>query len=271
MTDAEPPEIDPIELYRRYLAARSPNAFRGQFVSYGWGQLPFSLHMDWLPYSQMFQEYANEIANIINQLTRYLNRLDCWHRALAGASDDEKMEALVEFIEPVAEGALSLPYAIRSRFIFATAQLCHQANKASQGIRWKDTFPQDGDVNFKTAEKYGQPWSAYPGCRDAFDKISKGDFVVETLDFRNSHHHRFPPRVLIGMSGLMVRKHDDAMRAIQYVWGGTGPLQLDKIADALATQSNLCYAAFDAFQALVREHEAAISTHNTQVLGQIGA
>jgi hypothetical protein len=265
MTEPEPPEIDPIELYRKYRATLSQVTFRGQFLSYGWGQLPPSLHMVWMPYREWFQEYANEIANIVNQLTRDVNKLDCWHRALVDASDDEKMEALVEFIESIADSALSLPYAIRSRFIFATAQLCHQANQARQGAQWKDTFPKDGDVDFKIAEKYGQPWPAYPRCRDAFDKISKGNFIEDTLDFRHSHHHRFPPHVLIGLSSLLVRKRDVATGAAQYVWGGTGPLQLDKIADALASQCNLCYAAFEAFQALVREHEAAIVSHNAKL------
>ena len=37
---------------------------------------------------------------------------------------------------------------------------------------------------------------------------------------------------------------------------------LKRIADAVVAQCNHCYAAFEAFQALVREQEAAISSCN---------
>jgi hypothetical protein len=71
--------------------------------------------------------------------------------------------------------------------------------------------------------------------------------------------------VLIGISGLIVRKREPA-GGVQYAWGYTGPLQLKPIADALVAQCNHCYAAFEAFQALIREHEAAISSLNARML-----
>jgi hypothetical protein len=205
----------------------------------------------------MFQEYSIEIANVLNQLTKHLQRLRAWDLVLPSLNDDEIMEALDEFIEPVATVALSLPYAIRFRFILATTHLCHQANQAVPGFQWADDLPGDEKIGFKEAEKYGRPWVTYPRCRDAFEKIFKGDFEEETLHFRHAYNHRFAPRVLIGVSGLIARKHNPA-GGTQYVLGYTGPLELKRIADALVSQCNHCYVAFEAFQALVREHEAAI-------------
>jgi hypothetical protein len=253
------------ELYHKYLAALSAAPFEGQIMPYEWSQLPNSLHPAWIAYHQMFQEYSSEIANAVNQLTNYLHRLRAWDLVLPSLIDDETMEALVEFIEPIATVALSLPYTIRFRFIFAITHLCHQANQALPGFQWVDDLPRDKNIGFKEAEKYGQPWSAYTRCRDEFEKIFKGDFETETLHFRHLYNHRFAPRVLIGLSGFIVRKRDPA-GSMQYAWGYTEPLNLKRIADALVAQCNHCYAAFEAFQALIREHEPAISSLNARML-----
>jgi hypothetical protein len=252
------------ELYRRYLAALPGAPFEGQITPYKWGQLPKSLSPMWLPYDQMFQEFSIEIANALNQLTKHVHRLRAWDSVLLSISDDEAMEALDEFIEPIATVALSLPYAVRSRFIFAVAHLCHQANRAWPGFQWVDDLPSDREIGFKEAERAGRPWSAYPRCRDAFERIFKGEFETETLHFRHAYNHRFAPRVLIGISGFITRKRNPT-GGMQYVFGYTEPLQLKRIADALATQCNHCYAAFEAFQGLVREHETAISNVNAGI------
>jgi hypothetical protein len=156
------------ELYHKYLAALPAAPFEGQLMPYEWGQLPKPLHMGWMVYDQMFQEFSTEIANALNQLTNHLHRLRAWDLVLPSLNDDETMEALDEFIEPIATVALSLPYGIRSKFIFAIAHLCHQANQALPGVQWVDDLPRDKDIGFKEAEKCGHLWSAYPRCRDAF-------------------------------------------------------------------------------------------------------
>lgn len=46
---------------------------------------------------------------------------------------------------------------------------------------------------------------------------------------------------------------------ICYGIGGSEPLNLDQVADLLAIECDHCYRAFEAFQALVAEHSAAIT------------
>ena len=252
------PDIRP-RLYADYLAALQTVPFTGRTMPYHWGQLPKSMSSPWmLIYSQMFEEFSMEIANAVNQLTNYVQRLKAWDKVLAPLSDDEKMEALVEFIEPIATLALSLPYSIRNRFIFAIAHLCHQASQTLPGLQWKDDLPKDKDIGFLHAREYGKPWSTYPACEAAFKRIFKGDFEQRTLDFRHRNNHRFSARILIGLSRMVARRKDDASGNMRYVFGYTQPLDLKLIADATEDQCVCCYAAFDAFQALVREHEAAI-------------
>lgn len=245
------------ELYRRYLAALSQLTAEGKMMPYDWGRLPESLPFPWIIYSQMFMEYAIEIANAVNNLTNHVARIRAWDLVLPSLSNHDRMEALNEFIQPIAVDALSLPYAIRSRFIFAIAHLCHQANLALPNFQWSDDLPEDEKIGFKEAKKYGRHWSAFPRCKDTFEKIFKGDFQVETLDFRHSHNHRFAPHVVMGLSGFVVRKKD-AEGNWQYALGSAEPLGLKYIADAIIPQCQYCYDAFEAFQALVAEHEAAI-------------
>jgi hypothetical protein len=253
------------KLYHKYLAAQSAAPFEGKIMPYGWGELPKPLHFTWMAYDQMFQEFSIEIANALNQLTNHLHRLRAWDLVLPSLNDDERMEALIEFIDSTATVALLLPYTIRSQFIFAITHLCHQANQAVLGFQWVDDLPGDNKIGFKEAEKYGRSWSAYPRCRAAFEKIFKGNFEGETLHFRHAYNHRFAPRVLMGISGLVVRKRNPA-GGMQYVWGYNQPLGLKGIADALFAQCIHCYTAFEAFQELIREHEAIISSRNQQLL-----
>ncbi|WP_029081818.1 hypothetical protein [Bradyrhizobium sp. th.b2] len=245
------------ELYGKYLAALPQVPVEGRMMPYEWGRLPKSLPFPWVIYGQMFTEYAIEIANAVNNLTNHLARIRAWDLVMPSLNDDDRMEALLEFIQPIATDALSLPYAIRSRFIFAIAHLSHQANQALPNFHWSDDLPEDEKIGFKEAKRCGQHWLAYPGCKDAFEKIFKGDFEAETLDFRHSHNHRFAPHVMMGLSQFITRKKD-AEGNLQYVMGYTQPLELKRIADAIVPQCHHCYDAFEAFQALVAEHETAI-------------
>jgi hypothetical protein len=125
-----------LELYRRYLATVEATTFDGQLVAYGWGNLPGPLNVMWMPYREMFDEFSREIANSLNDLTNYTHRLKAWNLVVSSMTDREKMTAAHEFIDPVATIALVLPYVIRSRFMFATAHLCHHANRSRESLKY---------------------------------------------------------------------------------------------------------------------------------------
>src|ERR1700685_3668032 len=108
-----------IEVYREYLTALEKTKLDGKYMPYNWGGLPKSLSFDWMPYGLMFGEFSLEIANSINQLTNYTRRLKAWSAVVTSMGDGEKLDVTQEFIDPLATIALTLPYVIRSRFIFA--------------------------------------------------------------------------------------------------------------------------------------------------------
>ncbi len=258
-----------IERYRQYKRTLKTTPFKGNFVKYGWGELPNSLYMSWMPYSQMFDEFSRELANAVNALTRHAHELAAWRDVLAPMNQQQQLDAAVEFIDHLATVAINLPYVIRSRFIFAAAHLCHQANQARQGPSWRDEFPLDGEVWFDAADKYGKGWKRYSALKTRMEKIGAKDYQEGTRDFRNAYNHRFSPRIVLGMSQVVTRRVDKSTGTVSYGFGGAPALTLSHVVDLLEAQCQHCYRAFDAFQKLVREHEAVIKVHNASALEAI--
>lgn len=258
-----------IERYRQYRRVLKATPFKGKIVEYDWGDFPQSLYIIWLPYSQMFDEFSRELANALNALTRYTHQLTAWRDLLAPMTQQQQLDATVDFIDPLATVAINLPYVIRSRFIFAAAHLCHQANRATQKTTWKDEFPLDGEVWFEAADKHGKGWKRYNIFKTRLEKVGAKDYQQGTHDFRNAYNHRFSPRIVLGTSQLVTRRVDKANGAVSYGFGGTSALTLPHVVSLLEAQCQRCYQAFDAFQQLVREHEVAIKIHNTASLEAI--
>lgn len=245
--------------------------FKGKYAPYEWGALPQALHMVWLPYSQMFNEFSGELANALNELVGYTHQLAAWRDLLAPMAQQQQLDAAVDFVDPVATVALNLPYVIRSRFIFASAHLCHQANRAKQGAIWKDEFPLDGEVWFDAADKYGKAWKRYNTFKTRLEKVGAKDYQAATHDFRNAYNHRFSPRIVLGISNLVTRQVNKATGAVTYGFGETPALTLPHIVEHLEIQCDRAHRTFESFQKLVREHEAAIRLHNTASLASVKA
>jgi hypothetical protein len=248
-----------VDLYHRYREALDTVVHEAQPVGYSWGALPTPLDMVWLAYSEMFSEFSRVIANSLNELNDYSLRLKAWNIVIAPLTDEEKLDATHEFIDPIATIGLNLPYVIRSRFMFAAAHLSHQANRAREGASWKDQFPLDNDLYFEAADKFGAPWRKYNSFKRRIEKFGNKNYQTATRDFRNAYNHRFSPRFVIGITKIVTREADPQANSVQYSYGGTPALSLDFIAGLMDEQYRLGCDVFLAFQALVREHEASIA------------
>jgi len=195
-------------------------------MPYGRIRLPKTLHMSWMAYADMAHEFSREIANTLNQLTDYTHRLQAWSTLLPSMVDRDKIDATHEFIEPIAILALNLPAAIRWRFYFATTHLCHQANRARAGASWRDDLALDCNIGLKQADRYAGRWSSYATLKEQVSAIGDDDYDQATHDFRNAYNHRFPPRVIMGITAPIVRRVEPTQ--VSYTFGGTKPLSLDR-------------------------------------------
>lgn len=193
-------------------------------------------------------------------------RLRAWARVVASITDKEKLAVSHEFIDTLGTVALGRPYAIKSRFAFAAGNLCHQSNRAQDMANWRDDFPAQRALYLNDIEPFCTSWRKYRAFKRRVEPIAGMAFKNATGDFRNAYNHRFSARFLVGMTGMTVRMvQDDGLTS--YGFGGNKPLQLDQIADFLATERDLCYRAFEAFQTLVLEQCLAISEFEEQHRG----
>lgn len=247
-----------VKLYTQFRATHDAIPIGGHFMPYRWGNLPNPLGITWLPYAQMLDEYAGELANIINDLTHHVHRLRAWAAVVAPISDEQKLEATHEFIDVLGTVALGLPYAIKSRFAYAAAHLCHQANRTKDLNGWKDEFPDKRALYLNDIEPMCAGWKRFRAFKRKVEPIAGSAYKDGSADFRNAYNHRFSARFVLGMTST-VSRIKDASGAVCYGFGGTGPLDIAGMADLLEIERDRCYKAFGAFQALVREHEIAIT------------
>ncbi|MDW9502255.1 integrase [Sinorhizobium meliloti] len=244
------------KLYSRYREALDQAPTDGQWMPYRWWTLRDELNVCWMTYSQMLNEYASELANIINDLTHHVNRLRAWDKVVVALDVDEKLDAAHEFVDMLGTVAMGLPYAIKSRFAFAAGHLCHQANLAADGERWKDDFPTK-NLYLNDIEPYCAKWRRYRGFKLRVEPIAGRNFKEASADFRNVYNHGFSSRFLIGMTATVKRIAKGG--SVSYAFGGNEPLGVGEVANLLEIERNHCYQAFDAFQRLVKEQIAAIA------------
>jgi hypothetical protein len=247
-----------VELYQKYLVALEGMAYAGKPMLYEWSPLSRTLDVAWMPYSYMLDEFSVEIANSVNQLTNYAHRLKAWGVVTSSMTDQEKLDAACEFIDPIATVALTLPYVIRSRFIFATAHLCHQANRSRDARDWKDDLPLDDEIYFSAADAYGAGWSGYKLLKRRVERIGNKNYQTATCDFRNVYNHRFSPHVVIGISQIVKRQVEAHSKKVTYAFRCIPALTVKAVAELLNNQCKQSYGAFEAFQKLIGEHVRSI-------------
>lgn len=184
------------DLYRQYLEAIDATAFDGRYVTHEQDRLPDTLHVVWMAYRDMLDEFSREISNGLNDLTNYTHRLKAWSMVISALSDQETLDATHEFIDPLATASLTLPYVIQSRFIFATAHLCYQANRSRGDLSWKDNLRLDRKIVFQDAHEHGSKWPRYGALKERIEAINDKVYQEATHDFRHPYSHRFSPRSL---------------------------------------------------------------------------
>lgn len=263
MTDLNDESLKAVEadvgMYRAYREARARLPLAGRFMPYRRHELPEKLSIIWMAYSQMLSEFSTELANTVNNLTNHVHRLHAWSIVIEPMNDEEKMAVTHEFVDVLATNAVNLPYVIKSRFAFATAHLCHQANMTRDFASWEDDLPLDVEIDLNTSGIYGRGWGkAYNRVKLAVEAIGGQAFRDATGDFRNAYNHRFSPRFVFGLTGMVTRQKNAGTGQFYYGFGGRDALALADIVDLLDAECTRTYAAFEALQRLVDEQIKAI-------------
>lgn len=226
-------------------------------MQYGWWTLPNPLGGQWISYRLKLDEYARELANIINRLIDQEHRLRAWSTIVAPMSDHEKFQVSHEFVENIGTVALGLPYAIKSRFAFAAAHLSHEANPAIRVAVGSHEFPTDDTLYLNAIDPICCEWTKFRKFKLHVEPIAGRAFNNATSAFRHAYNHRFPRRFLFGHTSRFSREIDDNGREI-LGFGTDEPLEFATICRLLERECKLCCLAFKSFQDLVREQTEEI-------------
>lgn len=243
-----------IAAFRRYLdnLERRPGF---EIAPYDWEDAPDSADFTWMPYFWRLGDFTSTLANEINQLGHCVRRIESWRDLLQDYQDSERVELLMEFIDPLTVMALNLPSAIRGRMVFMATHLCHQANRVFQG--WKEDLEDDKEITFKVLKRRGVSWKHAQPLLDALGKIDHEEHRAATRNFRNRFHHRHPPRFELGIASTMTKLDRGSGRS-GYAFGIAQPLRLEDLVSPLWEQHQACLNAFKAVQELVWEQIEAI-------------
>ena len=248
-------EVDFVEAYKEYWKILKENRSSVELLKYDWINMPSSIPIEWMVYSQYLNEHSQELVNSINQLAVSTRKLRIWQKLLENHDEEKNIYIVNEFIEPLATLCLNLPYAIRGRFIFSVSHLSHQANM-KRIENWKDNLASDNSIDFKAMEKVSKQWDAYPEFRSSLSLLSDSDFSEQVHNFRNKYHHRYPPRVEFGQTQMVTRNIENGN--VSYDFGYIEPLQVSKMVPLLETQHRAAYSSFRKYQTLVNEQIAVI-------------
>lgn len=82
----------------------------------------------------------------------------------------------------------------------------------------------------------------------------------------HAYNHRFLTRIVLGISQIVTRRVDEISGSVSYGFGGIQATTLPSLISLLEKQCQHCYLDFDAFEKLIREHEAAIGIYNDAAL-----
>jgi hypothetical protein len=242
----------------KYIVEREKLGFDYPLAPYHWDNLHETLPFEFAAYSQFLKEHSSELSNSVNELQRHIVSLKAWEKVIYSLEGEEKFYALSEFVSPIATLAITLPYVIRSRFIYSIAHLSHQANMVKLKTLWKDDLPIDDEIYFKEADNYGKQWTNYSKLKLSLERIANKSYNVSMHDFRNSYNHRYSPRIELGDTGL-VNRNIDSDGKVSYGFGHIEPILLKNAIPLLIEQHSFCLKAYEKYQDLVNEQTNEIN------------
>jgi len=206
-------------------------------------------------FPQMARQHQLDLTNFVNEFRVYLLQLASWEKVLASTPDEQKVQAVFEFVLPLGYYLVSVPYALKNRLTVSVAHLSHQANRYSQA-EWRDNVDLRRP-GFKQASALASGWPAWPALRENLARLNDSGFTEAVGDFRNLYHHGLPRNLETGQTSY-TRRVQRGDGSVMYVLGVEEPLAISALLGGLIPQYQAGLASLEAYHALVREQYAGI-------------
>lgn len=200
------------------------------------------------------KQQLQDMANFVNEFAFNYQKLRAWERILPALSDQERLDVLIEFVDPIVYLCVGAPAALKGRFHYSIEATSHLANE-HRVTGWTYS-PPPTHSSFAAARSQAELWESWPNLRDCLGVLNNREFKKHVDEFRDHFHHGNPRLVEFGEK-LM------AWRDVHGRVVGVEPaISLATLVKALAPQQSASVAAYDAYVALVAEQHSSMMANN---------
>jgi hypothetical protein len=181
----------------------------------------------------------------------YTGGLTAWEKVLDAVTEDEKIAVLFEFVSPIVNNCLSLPYSTRQMLIKSICHISHQTTRFCTAD-WSDSsLKPDKRLDFKEAERFAMRFDSWPALCAALARLNNERFIVASDDYRNRLHHSFQRRVEFGHTMTFLRDPDSP----SYRLYDASPLCLSDLIPLLAGQYEGALNCYYKYIELIKEQQ----------------
>jgi hypothetical protein len=108
----------------------------------------------------MAQGHILSAVNTLNRFSYDLHSLTAWSKVFEPATEGEKMQALYEFVSPIASHSLSTPYSFKQMLVRSVCQISHQTNRFFIND-WNECSLKE-TLTYKDAKRLAQRFVSWP-------------------------------------------------------------------------------------------------------------
>jgi hypothetical protein len=196
-------------------------------------------------------DLTRELINLINEWSYTLARLEAWQLVLSEADEDLKGELLYEFVQPLAESALNMPYRVKQALIYTAYR--------ALDFRFRTNPPlEDDKITFRALRQAAVGHPAAAKMVAALGGVDTPEYRKLTSDFRRRYHHRLAPGVEIGLLSAVKRFVRD--EGIGFDFGVIEALPLGTVISACGAERSHAIDAFTTLWELACDLERSLST-----------
>jgi hypothetical protein len=207
-------------------------------------------------------EHPQQIANDLNAVVRHYHQLQAWTQVLPNYTEQERMEIVSEFLEPLGSYLLNAPHFLGQRFAYSVSHLAHQANLLTRPGAKEGELPVERQIGMSVMRKVAKGWPVFAAFDAALSKLDDASFEQHTDNYRNKQHHRIPARFELGHTQMVTRDHGKT--GVSYGIGGRPPLKFEAILMPLAAEHKQARQVFAAYLVLIREFSEKIESIHKQ-------
>ena len=190
------------------------------------------------------RDLVRQLINSLNEWRYILARLQAWEIVLERHDDRARIQLLLEFVHPLAENQLNMPYRIKQAMIFT-------AYRALDHLHRSEAPLNEEKINFKALNRRAAGRYSAEALMTALGELDSEALRKATANFRHRHHHGFPPDIEVGVLPTVRRLvREDG---IGFGFGWLEPLTLRVILPEHEAELRRAVAAFEQLWALVRE------------------